>query len=122
MVPLYSPGFMKQLGSEMMNRHRCSKRILQRRFQEFFGGGWHILHDAWLLIVGYEELPKGLHPRHLLWAMMQCKIYGTEAILASIANVDEKTYRNWSYDVHKILGEVVHKKVSAIILFEVTLH
>ena len=105
-----------------MNRSCRSERVVERRFREFFGGGWHILHDAQLLIVGYEELPEGLHPRHLLWAMMQCKIYGTEAILASIANVDEKTYGNWSYDVRKILGEVVHKKVSAIILFEVTLH
>ena len=56
---------------------------------------WRKLHKSgWLRYAGLR--PK---PEHLLWTFMWLKCYFTENVGASIAGVDEKTYRDhvWFY-------------------------
>lgn len=56
---------------------------------------WRKLHESgWLEFAGRR--PK---PEHLLWALNWMKSYNTEDIGASLAGVDEKTYREkvWFY-------------------------
>ena len=65
--------------------------VQSRRFRSFFGVTPHvctvisqkILIERSILVV----------PEHLLWSLLYLKIYVNEHVLASMAGVDEKTYR-----------------------------
>jgi hypothetical protein len=43
-------------------------------------------------------MPKCARPKHLLWALLLLKVYGTETLLSSfVGGVTEKTYRKWAW-------------------------
>ena len=109
--PRYTPENIKKLGATLMNWKCGSEQILLRQFNGFFGGGWHRIHKIWLLIVDSWEYDEKLEPKHLLWALMHCKQYTPETVLAAQAGVDKKTFQNWSHKVRSILSNAIHKKV-----------
>lgn len=48
-----------------------------------------------------EHMPRGAHPRHLLWALYFLKVYPKESVARSLVSttnmtVDEKTWRKWT--------------------------
>ena len=98
------------LGLSMVLRwttnHRNEKARL-RRFKAFFGTGpdqaamlWHYLNKHSLL----QNL-KRPEPKHLLWALLFLKDYGTEEKLSAlVGGVDEKTFRKWTWTYIKALA------------------
>jgi len=41
------------------------------------------------------DLPSKAKPKHLLWALMHLKCYGTEFTMSSLLRIRRKTYRKW---------------------------
>lgn len=53
-----------------------------------------------------KEKPDGAEPKHLLWCMLFLKNYHKEHVNASIAKVDEKTFRLWVWRFIKLLAQL----------------
>ena len=64
-----------------------------RDFHSFFGASPEVCALCWNLMV----VPDGGHYKHFLWALMQIKIYAKEKVLASLAQVDRRTYRHYAW-------------------------
>jgi hypothetical protein len=66
-----------------------------KRFRSLFGTTPLICSLIWCKLV--EDAPANSEPRHLLYALLFLKVYGTEAEYKSLTNCDEKTFRKWSW-------------------------
>ena len=64
-----------------------------RRFRATFGTTPFCCLTLWKRV----EIPEGSQPKHLLWAMMLLKTYAVQEVMASLAGVDEKTFRKWAW-------------------------
>jgi uncharacterized membrane protein len=90
------------LGLLVMGRHdRYTQHTLILWYRYWFGTSPTITAITWNCLVesGWTEL-SGVHeakPKHLLWALMFLKSYGTEAVLSAIVDSDEKTFRKWAW-------------------------
>jgi len=105
MVPPHASGTafprsqdFEAIGFAIMHRGhtRAGEKTRMRRFKSWFGAEpvfmsitWRKLQQSgWLDFAG--KRPK---PEHLLWALMWLKCHHVEDVGASIAGVDEKTWR-----------------------------
>ena len=52
------------------------------------------------------SLPKQASPVHLLWSLMFLKVYASEHINSMIAEVDEKTFRKWTWKFIRLLADL----------------
>ena len=66
-----------------------------RRFRALFGASPAVCSVVWSL--ASRSLPPKARPIHLLWALLFLKVYATEHANASLAGVDEKTFRKWAW-------------------------
>ena len=78
--------------------------VAKRRFRALFGVSPVVCAAAWS--IAGPQLPRGARPKHLLWALMFLKIYGTEHTHAAIAHVDEKTFRKWSWAILELISNL----------------
>ena len=83
---------------------KSTEHVSYRRFRAFFGVSPTVCVEAWLKLNG--SLPEGARPVHLLWACMFLKVYATEEVHSSIAQVDAKTFRKWSWLLIRKLAEL----------------
>lgn len=65
----------------------------KRRFRSLFGISAEVCAIVWKRIEAGR--PSKSEPRHLLWSLMFLKVYATATVHATIANVEEKTFRKW---------------------------
>ncbi|KAG9414550.1 hypothetical protein AC1031_007957 [Aphanomyces cochlioides] len=72
----------------------CVSTTCLRRLQALFGVSRPIVARIWML--AHQE-SESTEVKHLLWALMFMKQYSSEADHASIAGVDEKTFRKWCW-------------------------
>ena len=88
-------------GSKIMNRSKKSFYTFNRRFRAHFGTTPTVCLIIWERLDPFESiLPyhRGVQFKHLLWALLFMKIYGTEHLHTSlVGGVDEKTFRKWSW-------------------------
>ena len=116
-----SPGRFMKLGWNIISKsHGGSNWVCKRRYRAHFGTDWENVYDIWGLILQLDNLSTSLEEKHLLWALLHCKLYATEEVIASLVDVYEKTFRKWSYTVRKLLTIVIEQKVSDVttILFK----
>jgi hypothetical protein len=57
----------------------------------------------------------GGRPQHLLWAILFLTLYDTESVHARIAQVDEDTFRKWSWLYIKKLSYLEDLVVSTVV-------
>jgi len=76
--------------------HLCDYTI-QRQFVACFGCTIHIAAMLWCILDVDNLGPDNAKIHHLLWTLMFLKTYETNNILASIFDVDEQTYRKWTW-------------------------
>ena len=101
MVLLHPDIFIKP-GSSMLRRH--AKFITESnefRWRATFGAPPQICCDIWHRISPETTMPNGVQYDHLLWGLLQMKLYPSEPSACAIAAgrgeaPDEKTYRKWS--------------------------
>ena len=87
-------------GSKIMKRSKKSFSSFIRRFRSHFGTTPTICLVIWERLDPYETiLPtyRRVKFKHLLWALLFMKVYGTEELHTSLTGVDEKTFRKWSW-------------------------
>lgn len=74
-----------------------------RKFRAFYGISSEVFAILWNLI---RQKPRGSEPKHLLWCMFFLKNYNKEHINAAITNVDEKTFRLWTWRFVNLLANL----------------
>jgi uncharacterized protein (DUF2336 family) len=47
-----------------------------------------------------------LSPRYLMWALLLLRTYNREEVLATMAGVDEKTFRKWAWKLVERLAQL----------------
>lgn len=76
----------------------------ERRFRSLFGTSPLICSIVWGILK--SEIPPGGEPRHLLWALLFLKTYGTEHTLRVMTKVDEKTQRKWVWLFIELISSI----------------
>lgn len=86
--------------------HTAKKSVLVglRRFKSFFGVSPNVCAVIWHLIK--SDSSSSNEPKHLLWALLFLKQYGTEHERRTILKKDEKTIRKWTFLYIKLIGEM----------------
>lgn len=74
-----------------------------RRYRAFFGISPKVFSLLWNLL---SDKPSGSEPQHLMWCMFFLKNYNKEHVNAAIANVDEKTFRLWTWRFINLLANL----------------
>lgn len=74
-----------------------------RKYRSFFGISPEVCAKLWRLLT---EKPTNSKPKHLLWSLLFLKCYNVEHVNASIVEVDEKTYRKWTWIFVNQLAEL----------------
>jgi hypothetical protein len=90
------------------------RTIEGRSAVEFFKASYGINHEVcshtWELMSVYRTKPTRANPKHLLWALILLKSYGTEKFLARLWGTDEKTFRKWSWKMIEGIS-LMHRRV-----------
>ena len=88
------------LGREnIFKKSNGSEATEERRFRAMFGTGPHLCSLLWSKVVAMkmEHMPRSARPKHLLWSLMFLKLYDPVSVLATLADADDKTFREWSW-------------------------
>jgi hypothetical protein len=84
-----------------------------------FGTSPEMCTRLWQMIDPFVSMPNGVHPRHLLWALMLLKLYCAESVLCTLAGgengraPDEKTFRKWCWLFVEAISDLQFSVVSA---------
>lgn len=91
-------------GLEYTNHSSCGSRIVGlRKFRSFFGCSPEVCEKLWNNL---RDKPGDSSPKHLLWALLFLKCYNIGSVNASLVNVDEKTFRKWSWCFIELLSQL----------------
>ena len=131
----YNADYFKQLGLSMATNQvpsvGGSEFEKERTFKNFFGVDWNICAIAWALLDDHgTEQKEKIEPRHLLWALVFYKVYGTENIHCKIvaephrAGPAAKTFRKWVWRVTSELADLsllVVRKTTIYLIIVITI-
>ena len=94
----YSPDTFVRCGRNILRRHDIIRNdVFERRWKATFGATPEICSELWDMCDPLNNMPNGVMPLHLLWALMFLKLYLPENVNAQMAGgVDEKTFRKWA--------------------------
>lgn len=99
-------------GMSIIRRNSRSNVTRERRFRAFFGTSPTVCSQIWGLLTH----PPRAQAVHLLFGMLFLKVYSTEHIHASLCEVDERTFRHWSWIYIEKIASM--KIVSFVFIFE----
>ena len=114
---LVEPHVFLDEGLKIMNRSGTgSEETQEHRFKSLFGIPFSIVEILWSIIDPFNDNTlNGVEPKHLLWALMFLKLYGTEDNVVSLAGgCDDKTYRKWVWIMIINLSDLEQEVVSFI--------
>jgi len=101
-IPFPTAREFEELGFDLLKcKSKGSWTSRSRRYKAFFGAEpevvanlWRQLYESkWLHFAGV----RGPKPKHLLWALLFLRRYGTEETMAVLTGVSEKTFRKWAW-------------------------
>lgn len=81
------------MGEELDLHAEKPSSVQSRRFLSHFGVKPEHCMRLWNIL---DTPPKSKY-KHMLWALLKLKIYGTEEALSGMTGCNEKTFRKWSY-------------------------
>jgi hypothetical protein len=92
-----TPNDIKAVARDMLRKANSRAAVyLERKVNEqwkaFFGTSPVVTVDIWNRLEPRATIDPRLHPRHLLYAFVFLKVYGTEKVHGKIVGVDEKTF------------------------------
>ncbi len=91
-------------GLSLMKHNNSNSSVTgYRRFKTFFGVSPQVCGVVWNLI---EKKPPGSKPIHLLWSLLFLKAYNKEHVNATLTEVDEKTFREWTWKFVNLLSRL----------------
>jgi hypothetical protein len=114
------------IGNAILYRNRENfelSRLLtcgrDRQFKALFGTTAQVCVTLWELMSPETSMPKNARPKHLLWALLLLKVYGTETVLSSlVGGTTEKTYRKWAW----CFIEGIAKLESSVVSWFIPMH
>lgn len=102
--------------SYMKYKSSNSSLVGYRKFRSFFGVSPNVCSVTWKML---KNKPSGAEPKHLLWCLLFLKAYNTEHINAALVEVDEKTFREWTWQFMTLLASL-HVVSYMITLYRLT--
>jgi len=99
--------------------HRADERCFStelRRFRSFFGVSPSTCAFTWGKIRALGLAPRA-RPVHLLWALLFLTVYDTEEVIAGFLGVDERTFREWSFELTKVVAKLKPHVVCQLLIF-----
>ena len=116
---MFQPESFLSLGKQLMLRAKVVVLATDlTRFRSMFGTSPEMCARLWRMLDPFASMPKGVHQRHLLWALMFLKLYCAESVLCTLAGgetgraVDEKTFRKWCWLFVEAISETQYSVVS----------
>lgn len=97
------PNWFQSFGNEIIRRGKDrpefkSEKVAHRKFMSFFGTTPFVCSMLWAFLEPCTNMPIGVKPQHLLWALLFLKVYATESVHCSlVGGADEKTFRKWTW-------------------------
>jgi hypothetical protein len=89
---------MAEIARNMLRMGSVVQKGDDKTFRSAFGAPMSIIAKIWGMILSKGNLRHGAHPRHLLWAFVLLKTYGTQPVCRCICGWPaEKDYREWSW-------------------------
>ena len=99
------PARFAEIGAELaQNSPGLSVLSENRSFRSLFGVTPYVCSVLWDLL--RTNMPQASRPIHLLWALLFPKVYGSETTHRTIARVDAKTFRKWSWYFVRLLADL----------------
>lgn len=81
------------------------RRVGLTRFISLFGTPPYFCAIIWQRLEELNLHPHGARPIHLLCALLFLKLYMVGAGNSSIANMDEKTFRKWTWRYIELMAD-----------------
>ena len=94
MKPRHDEDYFYRLAEPIIRKKSVGESTKERRFASVFGTSATVCVSLWSMA---DCQHMSTAPEHLLWALMLLKTYATDAVLSSLAGVDEKTFREWAW-------------------------
>ena len=94
--------------------HGDGRYASDRAFRALFGVSSLVVNDIWH--AAKPNFPAGTKPKHLLWACLLLKVYGTEDALSSLVGTTRKTFRKWSWAVINVVSDLFSVLVSCVVI------
>lgn len=104
-------------GSQIMRCEYRESTTFLRRYTSHFGLSPENTALLWYKV--HPNLPKHSLPKHILFALLFLKLYDSTEVLASMCQVDEKTFRKWLWPV---VNSISNLNLVRIILFELLIY
>ena len=82
----------------------------ERIFRSQFGVSWHVCEDVWKML-DFHLSDEKRDPKHLLWALLFMKVYGSESTHSNMVGTSSKTFQKW---VWKTLTEIADLKAMTV--------
>ena len=88
--------YYARLGKTLLKRKPDSYEGIEfhRAFRELFGCTPRVCVTLWRHCRARHEY-RGAHPRHILWALLQLKVYATNIPLCTIAGTSRSNFTKW---------------------------
>lgn len=89
-----------------LGRRACtvSASSQELQFRSLFGVTPDVCELSWRNIFPFS--PEGSRPKHLLWALLLLKVYGTEKLNSVITVSDPKTFRKWAWTFVELIADM----------------
>jgi hypothetical protein len=91
-----APSIIINAAKDMVNLPQTRNDTFNQRWNSGFGGSPKVCIVLWNKINPFKTMPRGVDPKHLLWALCLLTVYDTEHNSSHrVGKVDKKTYRKW---------------------------
>ena len=111
----------RDIANKSSHRYKLRKggsaSIEERRFWSVFGVDYLVCAVAWEWLVWKGTIPKGGRKDLFLWACLQLMVYPSENFISTLLDVDEKTFRKWSWSFLLALSDLESDVVSNFGIF-----
>lgn len=102
--PPYQESAFVAAAQNILRRGLYGSRRGVQSYVNMFGVSPTVTAVVWVHI--RDSLPEETMPKHLLWALMLLKVYGTEAVHEALSGVCRTTFRNWAWTLIKSIADV----------------
>jgi len=101
----YTASEVRSYGLKLVRRNIKSKKIAKERFTSHYGTKPVVVAILWEMLCEHSDY--NLSMKHLLVALNFLKEYSTQRCMAARFQMDEKTFRKWTF---LILNEILKLK------------
>ena len=89
------------------NNRKWASEDKDRRFRACFGASSNVVASLWNDIVAKGAIESGAQPKHLLWALVHLKVYGSEELNCAIVGwPSAKTFAKWAWYFVKRIAQL----------------